>query len=129
MVSVFTVLAGGALAVALVVSLIVGLMAAGRGGTPERFCTTCGHQGPGRNHTRGSFAVEIVLWLLFIVPGLIYSLWRLSTRRPVCALCGATTLVPPNSPVAQRERRRLALDAAAEPAALPSVQPDGPPPR
>lgn len=37
-------------------------------------CTTCGHHGPTRQHTRGSIFIELVLWLLFIVPGLIYSL-------------------------------------------------------
>jgi hypothetical protein len=73
-------------------------------------CTTCGHHGPTKNHTRGSVLIEIVLWLLFIVPGLIYSLWRLSTRRKVCSACEATTLVPADTPAGRRM-----LQAAEQP--------------
>lgn len=65
-------------------------------------CATCGHHGPTRQRTRGSMAIELVLWLAFILPGLLYSLWRLSTRRQVCAACGAETLIPPDSPMARR---------------------------
>lgn len=67
-----------------------------------RVCTRCGHSGPPKVRTRGSFAIELVLWLLFIVPGLIYSLWRLSSRQQVCESCGAADLVAPDSPVGQR---------------------------
>lgn len=71
-------------------------------------CITCGHHGPTKPQTRGSFAIELVLWLLFIVPGLLYSLWRLSTRRHVCSACGGATLVPPDTPAG----RKLLQDAA-----------------
>ena len=65
-------------------------------------CTHCGHLGPARQVTKGSTGIELVLWLLFIVPGLIYSFWRLSTRTVGCEECGATALVPPTSPVGRR---------------------------
>ncbi len=65
-------------------------------------CTVCEHHGPAKMHTKGSTAIELILWLLFIVPGLIYSLWRLSTRRPVCAQCGSEQIVPATSPAGQR---------------------------
>ena len=65
-------------------------------------CTTCGHAGPSRVETRGSFLVELLAWLAFLVPGLVYSLWRLSTRRLVCAECGSAALVPTTSPVGRR---------------------------
>ncbi len=68
-------------------------------------CTTCGHHGPTRAHTRGSLAIEIVLWLAFILPGLVYSLWRLSSRRQVCASCGAESILPADSPVGRRMLR------------------------
>ncbi len=48
--------------------------------------------------TSGSIAIEIVLWLAFLIPGLIYSIWRLTTRRDACAACGSAELVPENSP-------------------------------
>lgn len=75
-------------------------------------CAQCGHHGPTRRETPGSILVELVLWLCFLIPGLIYSLWRVSARRSVCAVCGAATLVPENSPVG----RRLRAQAAQEPA-------------
>ena len=40
----------------------------------------------------------------------VYSLWRLTTRRDVCAACGSATLVPPDTPVG---RRTLQADQAA----------------
>lgn len=65
-------------------------------------CTTCGTVGEGKTKTGGSLLIEIVLWLCFIIPGLIYSLWRLTTRKRACAACGAATLVPRDSPIAQK---------------------------
>ncbi|MCE5185066.1 MAG: YqaE/Pmp3 family membrane protein [Planctomycetaceae bacterium] len=49
--------------------------------------------------TRGSFFIEILLWLFFLLPGLIYSIWRLSSRSVVCRSCGSPNLVPLDSPV------------------------------
>lgn len=73
-----------------------------------KVCTTCGHLGPTTTQTRGSIVIEIVLWLAFLIPGLIYSIWRLSSRRQVCAKCGGETLVPADSPVG----RKLVRDTA-----------------
>lgn len=62
-------------------------------------CTQCGTVGTPKTITPGSILVEIFLWLCFIVPGLIYSVWRLSARRPTCRTCGAIrSLVPLHSP-------------------------------
>lgn len=91
---------------ALIVYGIVRLMT-GNKGTPNH-CMTCGTDGPSVSQTRGSMAIEIVLWLCFIVPGLIYSLWRLTTRRPVCGTCGSATLVPFDAPAAAAHRREMA---------------------
>lgn len=65
-------------------------------------CTACGHHGPTAFKTKGSLMIEVVLWLMFLVPGLVYSLWRLSTRTPACTKCGSTQLVPLDSPVGKR---------------------------
>lgn len=61
-------------------------------------CGRCGHRGDTRTVTRGSILIEIVLWLAFLIPGLIYSIWRLTTRQVACGACGATELVPETSP-------------------------------
>ena len=52
--------------------------------------------------TKGSFLIEVILWLCFLVPGLIYSLWRLSTRKDACRACHSTNLVPTDSPMGRQ---------------------------
>lgn len=71
-----------------------------------KFCTTCYAISKPRTKTPGSILIEIVLWLCFLVPGIIYSLWRLTNRQEVCGRCGSVTLVPVDSPVAQRALAR-----------------------
>ena len=66
---------------------------------PLTVCTTCGHHGQAKTRVRGSIWIELVLWVCFIVPGLIYSIWRLTTKQKICSSCGASNLVPPESPV------------------------------
>ena len=56
-----------------------------RGG---EICETCGSVGHAVTRTEGSFAIELVLWLLFCFPGIIYSVWRLASRKKVCGQCG-----------------------------------------
>ena len=64
-----------------------------------RVCKQCGTVAEPKSDTPGSFLIEVVLWLCFLVPGLIYSLWRLSRRRLVCPACGSGELVPVDTPV------------------------------
>jgi hypothetical protein len=52
--------------------------------------------------TPGSFIIEVFLWLLFLIPGLIYSLWRVSTRYKGCPHCGSRDLIPADSAAGQR---------------------------
>ena len=75
----------------------------------QLLCTRCLTLGKPKTATRGSLATEIVLWLLMILPGVLYSLWRLTTRRPVCRACGSPDLIPPTSP---RARQLLAQSHA-----------------
>ena len=65
-------------------------------------CTICETVDYPKRHTRGSMTMELVLWLTFIVPGVIYSVWRHTTREYVCKGCGRPTTVPINTPVGQR---------------------------
>jgi len=64
-------------------------------------CTQCGSTGT-ESHTKGSFLIEVVLWLFMCLPGLLYSIWRLTTRGQVCRTCKCDRLVPANSPEGQR---------------------------
>lgn len=74
---------------------------------PARFCTRCGTEGPPVRTTRGSLLVEVAAWCLFLIPGVIYSCWRLTTRTISCRACGSSTLVPPESPVARQMKASL----------------------
>jgi len=65
-------------------------------------CVNCGTTGKTRRIVPGSFVIELVLWCCFFVPGLIYSLWRLSSAKKGCSACGSTNLVPIDSPAGRR---------------------------
>lgn len=52
----------------------------------KRFCTNCRRdvnpQMPGNGW------IELVLWLCYVIPGLLYSIWRRAERnRTVCPHC------------------------------------------
>lgn len=47
---------------------------------------------------KGNFAIELILWLSFVVPGLLYTVWRLTNREPVCSQCGTPHMIPLDSP-------------------------------
>jgi hypothetical protein len=68
----------------------------------EMLCPNCGHKGKPKLYTKGNIFLEIVLWLLFLLPGLIYSIWRLSSRYRGCPQCEAPNMLPLNSPLAQK---------------------------
>lgn len=68
----------------------------------ESVCTNCGFVGKPGKETKGSILIEIILWFFFILPGLIYSLWRLSTRKPVCPKCKQQTMIPTDTPKGQQ---------------------------
>lgn len=65
-------------------------------------CTQCGYIGSSSRGIKGNGAVEIILWLCFIVPGLIYSVWRSSSRYSMCSKCKNANLIPIDSPRAQK---------------------------
>jgi hypothetical protein len=67
----------------------------------QMVCTNCGFVGNPRMTVQGSGCVELTLWLLLILPGLIYSVWRLSSKRPGCPKCGAPSMIPADSPRAR----------------------------
>ena len=77
---------------------------------PERLyehCMTCGIDAPPKAQPKGHGLIELVLWCAFILPGLLYSIWRRTNTKRICSRCGAATLVPPDSPAANDHRRRL----------------------
>lgn len=55
---------------------------------PVISCPQCHYIGAAGTFIGGSFLIEVILWLLFIVPGLIYTVWRYSTQGHGCPRCG-----------------------------------------
>jgi hypothetical protein len=68
----------------------------------EMICSRCGSRGKPKNRTKGYFLVEVILWCCFIVPGVIYSLWRQFSKAKVCPSCGAEAMIPLDSPMGQK---------------------------
>lgn len=62
-------------------------------------CGNCGTIGQPSSVTKGSIWIEIILWLCCLFPGIIYSVWRLTTRTKACPSCKATNIMPINSPM------------------------------
>ena len=56
-------------------------------------CTQCGYVGEPKGAIGGNGCIEVLLWFFFIIPGLIYSIWRSSSRYKVCPKCGKATRV------------------------------------
>lgn len=69
---------------------------------PQRLCVQCEFKGKAKPETKGSIGVEIILWLCFLLPGMIYSVWRLSNKSMICPSCGCRDLVPLDSPRAKK---------------------------
>ena len=92
---------GLAMVLVLILAPLAGIAAARLFPRRPRFCPSCGHVGPGRSRMRGSLALELLLYLFLIVPGLIYSLWRHSSKAPICELCGLPGVIPADSPRAR----------------------------
>lgn len=63
-----------------------------------KICKDCGYTGHTERKTKGSILIEILLWCFFLVPGIIYSLWRLTTKYDACPSCSSASMIPLNSP-------------------------------
>jgi hypothetical protein len=68
----------------------------------DLICTTCLHIGYPKSITKGSFLTELLLWLLGILPGVVYSVWRLTTRYKGCPKCGSTPIISVGSPMGRK---------------------------
>jgi hypothetical protein len=71
-------------------------------------CSNCGSTAKPKTKTKGSIIIEFILWCMMLLPGLIYSIWRLTTRAEVCRVCESTGLVPLNSPVGRELTNKYA---------------------
>lgn len=84
--------------IAMVVTILKSAFG-GQGSKSKKVCPACGTIADPVFKTRGTFAIEVVLWICLLVPGLIYSLWRLSSRYQICPACGASGMIPVDTPM------------------------------
>jgi len=83
--------------------------------TKQIGCPNCGYEGPVKRFVKGSVIVEFGLWILLIIPaliyslwlfalGLIYTLWRSTSQYDGCPACGWAYVVtiPTASPEPSR---------------------------
>ena len=77
-------------------------------------CSVCGSIGKPIRIIKGSFLIELALWLFFILPGLVYSLWRLTSKYEACPQCKSSLMIPLSSPVAQKLLSELQPKKPAE---------------
>jgi hypothetical protein len=73
-----------------------------RFGVADKVCTACGYVGEAERITKGSFIIEVFLWLMLLVPGVIYTLWRHTSKYEACPECQSPGMIPEDSPVAQK---------------------------
>lgn len=69
----------------------------------KQICTNCGLS-TNEGMIRGNLWIEIILWLAYIVPGIIYSIWRRSGPPTICPSCKKEALEPYNSPIVRDSR-------------------------
>jgi hypothetical protein len=86
---------------------------------PREICTRCGTVANPTRFIKGSDGLEIVLWLCFIVPGLIYSVWRQSSKYAGCPACGgemiSTSTPRGNQLLSQFGRNQVEYQAQGDP--------------
>jgi hypothetical protein len=83
-------------------------------------CTRCRNVVTPVMKTPGTFGVELALWLLICIPGIVYSVWRATSKHEACPICGARELVPADSPGAAAIAPLGAIEQAR---ALPAPAP------
>lgn len=63
-------------------------------------CPNCGYIGKGQR--KGALILELALWICFLVPGIIYSVWRYTGKTNICKSCGCKNMVPVKTPKGQQ---------------------------
>jgi hypothetical protein len=83
-------------------------------------CKVCGNVQHEKSGLPGSGWIELVLWLCYVIPGVIYSIWRRSRHQAACVSCRCREVLDVTTPVGQLLVKQYYPDG------LPAVKP--PPP-
>ncbi|MBK8568553.1 MAG: hypothetical protein IPN81_00440 [Nitrosomonadales bacterium] len=91
----------------------------------QGLCISCGYVGRMETITKVSTDTETILWFCFLIPGLIYSIWRFHSRHEECPICDQATIIPADSSEAQKIIRKNRAKQVA--AAIPEFRPPSKP--
>lgn len=75
----------------------------------EYVCNNCGYVVEPVKVVRGNLVTEIILWFFFLIPGLCYSVWRVSGNEMVCPSCNSNQIVPVDSPKGKKMSKNAVL--------------------
>ena len=73
----------------------------------DYICTQCGYEGRRKTKKKGSTSIELLLWVVFLIPGPFYSLWRIFSKEYVCPICEDKSMVSVKSALGQRKLQIL----------------------
>ena len=79
--------------------------------TKKYVCMECSCQRDPIWVKRGWLIVEIVMWLLYVLPGVIYSIWRRVRKQQVCPNCLNPTMVLTTSSRVMKARQLMSTVA------------------
>ena len=70
----------------------------------RQICTQCHTVSSPEFTPRGSRWIELILWCCYLLPGLIYSIWRRAGHKDniVCPKCLGKTMIPVDTPRGQQ---------------------------
>lgn len=92
-------------------------------------CAHCGFKGSPVLALGGHIFFEVILWLCYILPGVIYSVWRRARKKEVCPECGHPSMISAYSPRARQMMALANIDHASIKTARPKTPPVPPKPR
>lgn len=65
-------------------------------GSLRYYCTSCSTYST-KTKMKGNGWIELVLYLCYLVPGIIYSVWRRSGNNQLCVACGSSKVISAES--------------------------------
>lgn len=76
----------------------------------QLICPHCRYIGQRERFSKGNWKLEIILWMMFFIPGALYTTWRCFNEYLACPVCKNEDMTPLNSSLGQkiaRERERM----------------------
>lgn len=76
----------------------------------EMICAECGYVGKRERFSKGNYLLEIFLWCLFFIPGVLYTTWRAFSEYHACPICKNEEMTPLESDFGKEiatEKQRL----------------------